>query len=81
MAIVDNLPMMKDRRYELLRNLLIEARLKQGLTQTDVAFLISKPQSYVSKYESGERRIDVVEFLDVCKAIEVDFRLILKRIS
>jgi len=73
--------MMKDRRYELLRNLLIEARLKQSLTQTDVAFRISKPQSYVSKYESGERRIDVVEFLDICKALEVDFRLILKRIS
>lgn len=37
------------------------ARLRAGLRQADVARLLGKPQSYVSKCESGERRIDVIE--------------------
>ena len=32
----------------------------------------SKPQSFVAKYEGGERRVDVVEFIEICKAIEAD---------
>ncbi len=56
-------------RYESLRMMLVERRKTAGLTQATVAQLLSKPQSFVSKYESGERRLDVVEFLDVAEAI------------
>ena len=46
-----------------LRELLIAARKKAGLTQQDVAERLGRPQSFVAKYEGGERRLDVVEFV------------------
>ncbi|MBI4329925.1 MAG: helix-turn-helix transcriptional regulator [Chloroflexi bacterium] len=63
--------MPNSRRYELLKKSLVEARQQKGLTQSEVATRLRKPQSYVSKYESGERRLDVIEFLDVCEALSV----------
>jgi len=33
---------------------------------------LTAPQSFIAKYEGGERRIDVVEFIEICKAIEAD---------
>ena len=57
--------------YKLLCKLLREARDKAGMTQEDVAKRLKRPQSYVSKYESGERRLDVIEFLRVTKALRV----------
>jgi len=59
-------------RYEKFRQLLIEMRKEADLTQTTVAKRLSKHQSYVSKYENGERRIDLVEFLDISMAIGFD---------
>jgi len=58
--------------YARLRRLLVTARESQGLTQHDLAKRLRKPQSFVSKYERGERRIDVVEFLHIADAIGVD---------
>jgi transcriptional regulator with XRE-family HTH domain len=55
-----------------LRELLIEARARAGLKQEGVAERLGRPQSFVSKYESGERRLDVVEFLEVCAAVGAD---------
>jgi len=52
--------------------LLIAAREDAGLTQSDVAQHLDRPQSFVAKYEGGERRLDVLEFIDVCKAIGVN---------
>jgi len=51
---------------------LIHARKLAGLTQHDVATRLGKPQSFVSKYENGERRLDVVEYLKVASAIGFD---------
>ncbi len=61
-----------DRRYFRLRVLLIEARRAKSATQHEVAKLLRRPQSFVSKYEKGERRLDVVEFLEVSEAIGFD---------
>lgn len=47
--------------YEALCARLREARKQAGLTQEDVARLLNRPQSFVSKFETGERRLDVVE--------------------
>ena len=54
-------------RYERLRDLLIEARENAALSQAQLAELLGKPQSFVSKYERGERRIDVEEFLQITR--------------
>ncbi len=68
-------------RYQRLRERLIEERKKAGLNQVDVAEALGKPQSYVSKYEIGERRLDVIEFLDVAKAIGFNAVRVLKSLS
>ena len=49
--------------------LMIKARKSARLTQHELAKRLHKPQSFVAKYEGGERRIDVVEFVTVCQAI------------
>ena len=52
------------RPYQHLLRLLRAAREKAGLTQSEVARKLNRPQSFVSKCESGERRIDVIELRD-----------------
>jgi transcriptional regulator with XRE-family HTH domain len=52
--------------YELFSGLLRECRQKKGLTQSQLSLRLERPQSFVSKYEMGERRLDVVELLNVC---------------
>ena len=64
-----------------LRELLTEARSNAGLTQIDVAGRLGRPQSFVSKYESGERRLDVVEFLEVCTAVQADPGKVLRQVE
>jgi len=64
--------------YELFQNALVEARQKIGLTQSEVALRLGRPQSFVSKYESGERRLDVVEFVEVCEALSTSPHDVLK---
>jgi transcriptional regulator with XRE-family HTH domain len=66
--------------YARFRELLIEARESAGLMQWQLAKRLRKPQSYVSKFERGERRLDVVEFLDVAKALRVDLAQLLHRL-
>ena len=56
-------------RHRRLRELLVARRKAAGLTQTVVAERLGKPPSYVAKYEGGDRRIDVLEFLDIAAAI------------
>lgn len=58
-------------RQKLLQSLLVEARKSKGLTQAELAVMLNKPQSFVAKYENGERRIDVVEFVDICATLNV----------
>jgi len=51
--------------------LLRQVRLEAGLRQTDVAAKLGKPQSFVSNYESGERRLDLLELQVLCEALGV----------
>lgn len=67
-------------RYRLFLQLLIQARREKNVTQVQLAQMLKKPQSYVSKYESGERRLDVVEFLDIADRLELDAAEFIRRI-
>lgn len=53
--------------YKRFLGCLIEARKAAGLTQVDVAKLLGWPQPYVSRCESGERRVDVLELAEFCR--------------
>jgi transcriptional regulator with XRE-family HTH domain len=59
-------------RYDQFRQLLVEARKTAGLTQVDLAKRLKRPQSFVSKFERGERRLDVIEFLDIAETVGID---------
>lgn len=61
-----------DRRYRWVIEQLVDQRRQKGLSQTAVAALVGKPQQYVSRYETGERRLDIFEFLDAAAALGVD---------
>lgn len=60
--------------YQHFRHLIISRRKRYGKSQEEVAAILTKPQSFVSKYEQGERRLDVIEFLEVAAAIGFDPR-------
>lgn len=52
--------------------ILLEARARSGLTQAAVADLLGRPQSTMSHIERGGRRLDVIEFIDYCRALRAD---------
>lgn len=56
-------------RYSSLMVKLVELRKQSSMTQSQLAKKLNKPQSFVAKYEGGERRLDVIEFVDVLKAL------------
>ena len=59
-------------RRERLRKELRDARKRASLTQVEVAALLSRPQSYIAKIENGERRIDFIETIQLCKVVGLD---------
>jgi transcriptional regulator with XRE-family HTH domain len=61
--------------------LLKEAREAAGVTQSQLSQQLGKPQSYVSKYENGDRRLDVIEMLEVCGQINADPHQVIDAIS
>ena len=67
--------------YEIFRRCIIAARKEAKLTQEAVAKYIKKPQSFVAKYENGERRLDVIEFLLITRAIGVEPCDIIRKIE
>jgi transcriptional regulator with XRE-family HTH domain len=58
--------------YAAFTRRIIAARKAAGVTQQQLADRIGKPQSFVSKYERGERRVDLVEFLAIAEALSLD---------
>lgn len=68
-------------RYRRLCELLVEARKAKGLSQMTLAERLGWLQTAVSKYERGERRLDLVEFLDVAQALEIDPHKIIRQLQ
>ncbi|NKS61883.1 helix-turn-helix domain-containing protein [Rhodococcus hoagii] len=67
--------------YQQLCALLRQLRLDAGLTQVEVARRLGEPQSFVSKYESGERRLDIIELRRVAVALGTGLRSIAESIE
>jgi transcriptional regulator with XRE-family HTH domain len=63
---------LRSREHQHLIQLLIAARAKVGLTQQELADRLGRPQSFVAKYETGERRLDVVEFIFISRELGLD---------
>jgi len=63
---------LKSAEYARLIDILVAARQGAGLRQQRLAKRLGKPQSFIAKYEGGERRIDVVEFVAIARALGAD---------
>ena len=59
-------------RNRALQAMLRDLRKAKGLTQDNVANRLEQPQSFVAKYECGDRGLSVVEFIDVTRALDAD---------
>ena len=68
-------------RHESLRALLVERRKAARLSQATVAASLGRYQSFIANVESGQRRVDVVEFIELAEAIGFDPCKALKRVA
>ena len=69
----------RQQRKKALLDLLRQIRRTAGLRQVELAQRLGKPQSYVSKYESGERRLDLLDLEQVCQAVGITLVSFTKR--
>ena len=60
------------KQYGRFRELLVQYRQRSSMTQAQLAEILERRQSFVSKYESGERRLDLIEFLEIAEALQFD---------
>lgn len=67
--------------YRLAIGFLVEARRAARLTQQELASRLGRPQSFVSKYERHERRLDVVEYIHVARCIGADVAQAISKIE
>ena len=67
-------------KYQLLIAWLKEMRLEKELSMRDLAVIIDEPHQFVGKIETGERRLDVYEYVQYCHALKVDPTIGLKLI-
>lgn len=66
-----------DDRYKALLVALRKARETQGLSQAELANRLGRRQQFVSKYESGERRLDIIEFIDISSHLRIAWKTLL----
>lgn len=67
--------------YQCVINALKKARKEREITQAQLAEALGKPQSFIAKVESGERRLDVVEFMHLARLVDLDAKKILDSIQ
>ncbi|WP_448044746.1 helix-turn-helix domain-containing protein [Bradyrhizobium liaoningense] len=70
---------LKSAEYTRLIAILVATRHKAGMRQQALAKKLHKPQSFVAKYEGGERRLDVIEFIVIAEALGADPLKLLRR--
>jgi transcriptional regulator with XRE-family HTH domain len=63
---------LKSPEYARLVAMLVAVRHAAGIRQQKLAQKLGKPQSFIAKYEGGERRLDVVEFIAIARALDAD---------
>jgi transcriptional regulator with XRE-family HTH domain len=77
-AVKKNIRLNQQKRLlVLLRGVRVEA----GLTQSELASRLGTDQTFISKYESGERRLDILELREVCQVIGIDFVAFIRRLD
>lgn len=73
-------PSIQEKRKKL-QKLLIAARKKAGLKQADVAKKMGKPQPFMSRFETGERQLEVAEFVELAEILGIDPRKVIDELA
>jgi transcriptional regulator with XRE-family HTH domain len=68
-------------RYRRFLKMLVDARTEAGITQVQLAEVLGWQQTDISKVERGERRLDLVEFLEFAEALKIDAADIVRRLQ
>ena len=71
---------LRSRGHRILMGVLVAARQAAGLTQRDLAARLRRPRSFVGRIESGERRVDVIEFIEIARVLGVDPRQLFAKV-
>jgi transcriptional regulator with XRE-family HTH domain len=71
---------LRSARHRKLIEEVVRARTAAGVSQRALAAKLKRSPSYVSKFEAGERRLEVCEFIDLCAAVDGDAAEIVRRI-
>ena len=71
---------LRSRGHRRLIAVLVAAREAAGLTQRELAARLKRPRVYVGRMEAGERRIDVIEFIEIALVLEVDPRQLFSKV-
>jgi transcriptional regulator with XRE-family HTH domain len=65
--------------HQALCELLRQVRREAGVTQVELAVRLKRDQTFISKYESGERMLDVIEVRKICVALEIPLEKFVRR--
>ncbi len=71
----------KDLQREKLEELLKRIRQDKGIRQVELAEKLGVPQSFISKYESGDRRLDILELRQVCEAVGISLQEFIQKLE
>lgn len=69
----------RTRQHRALQLVLRTLREEKGLKQVELADILGKPQSYVSKFEAGERKLELPELDRICEALNVSLETLIRR--
>jgi len=67
--------------YKAIRKELVDARKSLGMTQRELAEKMQVPYSLIGKIETGDRRLDMIEFMEYAKQLSLDPIILLDRVS
>jgi ribosome-binding protein aMBF1 (putative translation factor) len=62
---------LRTRGHRTLIDILVESRTQAGLTQRDLAARLRRPHSFIGRIEAGERRVDVIEFIEIVRVMDL----------
>ena len=67
--------------YKIFLDAIVEARKNAGVSQVELAKRLNKPQPFISYYERGERRVDMIEFIAIMNALGADAHDVFSKIQ
>jgi len=69
-----------DKRYQKLRDTITAARKAKGLHQADLAKKLKVSQQFISKVETGERQLTLVEAIEMARSLSIDIHALIKKL-